>query len=50
MKYEGCKYCMCEDCPNECKYCKECNEGIDGVGWCKIYREFEEEKQLSLLE
>lgn len=48
MNYEGCKYCMCEDCPNECKCCKECNAGIDAIGWCKVYRELGKEKQLSL--
>ncbi|CAM2999377.1 hypothetical protein HAHI6034_11095 [Hathewaya histolytica] len=45
--YEGCKHCCCSDCPNECKHCKECNEGLDGYGYCKIYMDMEDEEQLS---
>ncbi len=48
MLYKGCKYCFCEDCPNDCKKCNECNEGIDGIGYCRTYRELEENRQLSL--
>lgn len=45
-KYEGCKYCCCSDCPYDCKECKSCNNGQDGPGFCKKYRDLEEPIQI----
>lgn len=44
MKYEGCEFCCCYDCSENCKNCDSCNEGIDGFGYCKIYKELEKKK------
>ena len=49
MKYKDCEFRCCYDCPNNCKNCDNCNEGIDGYGYCKTYRDLEDEKQLSLI-
>ena len=49
MRYEGCEFCCCYDCPNNCKICDSCNKGLDGYGYCKTYRDLEDEKQLSLI-
>ena len=45
-KYEGCKHCCCSNCPYECKDCKVCNKGIDGIGGCLKYHNLEEPIQI----